>query len=82
MRTKVTKKYLEDVAKEQGITLSQMQEIVEAPFKFTSEVFSKGNRETMEFDSVRLMYFGVFKVKEGRKKRFKQINNDKNSIKS
>lgn len=74
MRSKTTKKYLDACAAEHGITIKQMTEIAEAPFRFTAEVFRQGNRETMDFSSVRIMYFGRFAVKPGRLKHFKEKN--------
>lgn len=77
MRSKRTKEHLERIAKKYNITLIQMEKITEAPFRFFVEVASEGNRQTMEFDSVRILKWGIFSVKEGRKKHFEKINNDK-----
>lgn len=77
MRSKRTKTHLEELAKKYGITTSQMEEIAEAPFRFFVEVASEGNRRTMTFHSVRIIKWGLFSVKEGRKEHFKKINNVK-----
>ena len=74
MRTKKTKQYLEGIAKEEGLRLSETQEITESFFKFVTQVMGEGNRKTMEFSSIRVFKWGIFKVKEGRKKRFEKIN--------
>lgn len=76
MRTKRTKKYLEEIAKEEGLTVGQVQEVTESFFRFTAQVMSEGNRKLMDFSAIRLMKWGVFKVKEGRKRYFEQINNN------
>lgn len=74
MRTKRTRKYLEDIAREENLRLSETQEITESFFKFVTQVMGEGNRKTMEFSSIRVFKWGIFKVKEGRKKRFEKIN--------
>lgn len=74
MRTKRTRTHIEKVAKEYGITYDQAEEIVESFFRFTAEAMKEGNRKTMDFADIRLLKFGVFRVKEGRKKHFKRIN--------
>ena len=74
MRTKKTKQYLEGIAKDEGLRLSETQEITESFFKFVTQVMNEGNRRTMEFSSIRVFKCGIFKVKEGRKKHFERIN--------
>ena len=81
MRSKRTKTHLEELAKKYNITVSQMEEIAEAPFRFFVEVASEGNRRTMVFHSVRIIKWGLFSVKEGRKEHFKKINNVKQTNK-
>ena len=65
---------MEKTANEFGLKMEQMQEIAEAPFRFTAQVMSDGNRKLLDFKSVRIMYWGKFLVKEGRKKLFQKIN--------
>jgi hypothetical protein len=56
-------------------------EIAESMFRFTAEVMTDANRKLLIFDEVRLMKWGVFRVKEGRRKHFERLNNEKsNSI--
>ena len=74
--------HLEEIARKYSIKVSQMEEIAEAPFRFLVQIASEGNRKTMEFDSVRIIKWGLFSVKEGRKKHFKKINDDKDKINS
>ena len=59
-----------------------MQEIAEAPFKFFVQIASEGDKKTTTFDSVRIIKWGLFSVKEGRKQFFKRLNNDKENNKS
>ena len=78
MRTKRTKGFIDEIAKDNNLRSEQVLEIVESFFRFTVDIMSEGNRKTMEFDQVRLMKWGVFKVKEGRKKFLQKINEKKN----
>jgi hypothetical protein len=82
MRSRRTKTHLEELARKYNIKVSQMEEIAEAPFRFFVQIASEGDREQMNFDSVRIMGFGLFSVKEGRKQHFKKINNAAEHIKS
>ena len=77
MRSKRTKEHLEKLSKKYGIRISQAQEIVEAPFRFFVQIASEGDKKTLRFDSVRIIKWGLFSVKEGRKEFFKKLNNDK-----
>ena len=77
MRSRKTKIHIEEIAKNHGIKPSQMEEIAEAPFRFFVQIASEGNRQTMKFDAVRIMGFGLFLVKEGRKKFLKKLNDDR-----
>lgn len=79
MRTKKTKEHISKLAKKYNLPVSTVEEIVETPFRFTAEVMKEGNPKTMDFGQVRLMKWGVFKVKEGRKKFFKRLNDEKKS---
>lgn len=74
MRSKRTKEHLERLAKKHGVKLSQVEEIVESPFKFFVEIAREGDRETMKFDSLRIIKWGLFSVKEGRKEHFIKLN--------
>lgn len=59
-----------------------MEAIAEAPFRFFVKVATEGDRKTMEFHSVRVIKWGLFSVKEGRKKYFKQRNDADKSNKN
>ena len=50
---------------------------METFFRFTADVMKEGNAKKLEFAQIRLMSWGLFKVKEGRKKHFERINNEK-----
>ena len=73
MRTKRTREFIDEVAKNNNLRTDEATEIVESFFRFTAEAMADGNKNTMEFDQIRLMKWGVFKVKEGRKNFFKRL---------
>lgn len=82
MRSKKTRTHLENLAKKHGLRLSQVEEIVEAPFRFFVQVASEGNKEKLNFGSVRIIKWGLFSVKEGRKEYFKRLKNDQKNVNS
>lgn len=79
MRTKRTKGYIDEVARKHGLRSSQVQEVAESMFRFTSQIMTEGNRNIMDFGEVRLMGWGVFKVKEGRIKFFERLRDEKSA---
>jgi len=79
MRTKRTKGYIVETSKETGVSPPQVQEVAESMFRFTAEVMSKGNKQLLDFDEVRLMKWGVFKVRPGRKKHFERLRDEKSN---
>ena len=82
MRTKRTRGYIQEVAKNHGVSDAQVERIVESFFRFTAEVMKEGNVQTMDFSDVRIMKWGVFRVKEGRKKFFRELNEKKKNEES
>lgn len=82
MRTKRTKRYIDETAKEHGLRSPQVQEVAESMFRFASQIMSEGNRNIMDFGEVRLMGWGVFKVKPGRLAFFKKLNDAKKQERS
>jgi len=68
---------MEATAQEHGVKLSQVKEVADSMFDFVAEVMSEGDRERLDFPEIRLMKWGVFKVKPGRRKHFKKINDEK-----
>ena len=77
MRTKRTRGYMDEVANEHGVKPSEVKEVADSMFDFVAEVMSEGDRKRLNFPEIRLMKWGVFKVKEGRKKHFKKVNDGK-----
>jgi nucleoid DNA-binding protein len=74
MRTKRTKEYIEATAHEHGVRPNQVKEIADSMFEFVAEIMAEGDRQGLNFAEIRLMKWGVFKVKEGRRKHFEKIN--------
>ena len=77
MRTKRTRRYIEETAQEHGLRPSEVQGVAESMFRFVGQVMTEGNRKLMDFGEIRLMGWGVFKVKEGRRKHFEELNNNR-----
>ena len=74
MRTKRTKRYIEETANEHRVKPNQVKEIADSMFEFVAEVMSEGERKSLSFPEIRLMKWGIFKVKEGRRRHFEKIN--------
>ena len=70
MKSRESKRLIEQLAKKHKLTIAQVHDIVYAPFAFVAETMRSGNRETMDFKSVYLRHFGTFMVKPGRRKYF------------
>lgn len=79
MRSQKVKKLLKKIAEKEGITFEQMKEIAEAPFRFTAKKIAEGDKKTLTFFNVRIMKFGIFAVKQGRREFFKKIMNEKST---
>jgi nucleoid DNA-binding protein len=82
MRTKRTKGYIQEVAKKYNVSENDVEKVVESFFRFTTEVMKEGNPKTMDFADIRIMKWGVFRVKEGRKKFFLELNKKRENEKS
>lgn len=63
------RKLFREVAREHGLLISAVEEIVESQFAFLAETMKKGN-----LDAVRLPHLGNFRVHPGRIKRLKYIS--------
>jgi hypothetical protein len=82
MRTKRTRDYINILAKKYNLEPKQVLEITESMFRFTAQTMTNSNRKLMWFDEVRLMGWGVFRVKEGRRKYFERYNEKRHGLKS
>ena len=79
MRTKRTKDYINQVAKSHGVRASQVSDVAESMFRFVATVMSEGDAKLLQFGEIRLLKWGTFKVKEGRRKFFERLNNEKST---
>ncbi len=73
MRSRRTRQLIRKIAADESLTIKQVDEIVSSFFWFTSDRMSKGDRDNLNFDHIRLFKFGVFRVKAGRLNREKRI---------
>lgn len=72
MRSKRTNVIIRKIAEQEGLTIKQIEEIVFSFFWFTSKRITEGDKYTRTYHTVRLFKFGVFKVKEGKRKKLIQ----------
>ena len=79
MKSKRTRQLIRKIAQDESLTIKQVDEIVYSFFRFTSKRMSEGDRKNLNFDQIRLFKFGVFKVKEGRRKYLKRRNEKLNN---
>lgn len=77
MRTKRTKEYMNEVAKNHNIRASQVSDVAESMFRFVATVMSEGDTKLLQFGEIRLFKWGVFRVKEGRRKFFERLRDEK-----
>lgn len=68
---------MEETANEHGVRSSQVKDVADSMFDFVAEIMSEGDRKGLNFAEVRLMGWGVFKVKEGRRRHFKKLRDEK-----
>lgn len=79
MRSSRSRAIIKKIAEQEGLTIKQVEEIVNSPFRFTSKRMKEGDKATYTFKDTRLFKFGTFKVKPGRKnqlrRRDEKLNN-------
>jgi preprotein translocase subunit SecB len=69
---------MEETATEHGVRSSQVKDVADSMFEFVVEVMVDGDRKGLNFAEIRLMKWGVFKVKEGRKRHFERLRDERN----
>jgi nucleoid DNA-binding protein len=79
MKTLKTREIIKTLAKENGISSQEVEEVISTYFEFIRHVQSELlDREANYFPSVRLSNFAIFYIPEAMQERFKIINNSKN----
>lgn len=78
MKSKRTRDTIRGIAEKENLSIKQVDEITASFFRFTAQQMSKGDRKNLIFDTIRLFKFGVFRVKEGRKRYLKPENEKPN----
>ena len=76
------RKLLKVVAKDNSLTLVDVERILKAPFEFQTMVMkTKCNRDILEFPAVRVPFWGLFHCADYTKDRLKRLNkrHDRNS---
>ena len=79
MRTKRSKKYIEDTADELGVKPSQVKAVADSMFDFVADTISEADRKRMNFPDIRLMNWGIFTVRESKRKQFEKVNNERST---
>ena len=74
MKTQRTKAKIRQIAEAENLTIKQVEDVAFSFFRFASKKMADGDRENLIFNEIRLFKFGVFKVKESRKKYIKPRN--------
>jgi len=72
MRSKRTRELIRKIAEDEGLTIKQVDEIVNSFFRFAAKRMKEGDKYTRTYNSIRLFKFGVFNVKQGRINRLKR----------
>lgn len=75
MIQKEVKKIIKEMSQETGYREEHIEDMVNLPFWFLSEVMKKSDRDSVTFPSVRLNGFGLFYCSEGRREFYKKLNN-------
>ena len=79
MRSDRTKALIRRIATDEKLDVKQVGDIVNSFFRFTSKTMADGDGENLKFSHIRLFKFGVFKVKEGRRKGIEKSRNEKST---
>lgn len=74
MQSLRTKKIIKDLAYEYGLTERDVTAIVMTPFNLVTKVMRNGDRETLNFPSIRIISFGIFYMSNKRREYFKNLN--------
>lgn len=82
MNSEEVKEELKLLAKEEGVTVQQLKEIIYLTFKFIRQIIKSANKELLYFPSIRLMNVGIFHVTKARQNKFKEkYESDENNNK-
>ena len=71
MKSRRTIALIRKIAEEENLTVKQVEEIVYSFFRFTSTKMKEGLWKDYNFPTIRLFKFGLFKVKDGRRRYIK-----------
>ena len=78
MRNPELKRLIKLFAEKEGLTIVDIERIVNSPFEFQAYVMKElCNRDNLEFPSVRIPNFGIFYCPDWKKDQFRKVNNKK-----
>jgi len=82
MNSRRSRNIIREIAEKEDLSVKQVNEITGSFFSFTAQQMSKGDRKSLIFDTIRLFKFGVFRVKEGRKRYLKPEDEKSNKYRN
>ena len=81
MRSNRTSKIIKEIAYNHNFTEKEVYDMVMAPFNLVVEVMRNGDRNKVDFKSVRIISFGTFFMSQGRRNFFNKLNEKLNGEK-
>jgi hypothetical protein len=76
MKSLRTKQFKVDLATKYKVTLVQIDDILDSPFKLLRQCMIEGDRGIMNFKSVRIPNFGIFYCADHTKRKYLERNNE------
>ena len=71
-----TKQIIKNIAKQENLTIPEVELIIDSQFSMLAEVMKMSDREKLIFPSIRLPYLGIFYAPDWRIEQLRKINNN------
>lgn len=71
-----TKDIIKNIAKQEGLTIADIKEVMEAAPGFVTEIMRNSSREDYIFPSVRVLDLGLFYCPGWKIEQFKKVNEE------
>lgn len=72
MKSLEMRKYYKQIAEQEGLTVDEVQLIACSPFHLVNRVMRRADKKKLQFENIRVINFGIFGVKQGRKEHFRR----------
>ena len=76
MKHTQTKQIIKNIAKQENLTIPEVELIIDSQFSLLADVMKMSDREKLYFPSIRLPYLGIFYSPEWRIEQLKKLNNN------